>query len=147
MWLRGRTPRRQAVWLVATTAGAALINSILKVVVDRNRPEFDDVVATAIGKSFPSGHALNSTTVYGSLLLIALPRLRAMGVRVAATIATVSLVLAIAASRVVLVVHYITDVIAGIALGALLLVGSIALSRTWPLAEPPGAGHDTQSRG
>jgi membrane-associated phospholipid phosphatase len=39
-------------------------------------------------------------------------------------IATALLVLAVGASRILLAVHYVSDVVAGVALGAMLLVGS-----------------------
>ncbi|MGH9165430.1 MAG: phosphatase PAP2 family protein, partial [Acidimicrobiales bacterium] len=63
---RGR--RRLAVFLVVTTFGGGLLDTAVKYAVNRPRPLFVDPVATAHGRSFPSGHAMSSTVVYGSLL-------------------------------------------------------------------------------
>jgi membrane-associated phospholipid phosphatase len=39
-----------------TALGSAGLNNVIKLLVGRARPRFDDPFATAIGKSFPSGH-------------------------------------------------------------------------------------------
>jgi membrane-associated phospholipid phosphatase len=71
---------------------------------------------TAEGTGFPSGHALGTTMVWGGLALVVdwgTTRQRAAGA--AAIIGLVSL------SRLVLGVHYLVDVVAGVAVGALVL--------------------------
>jgi membrane-associated phospholipid phosphatase len=55
-----RRAGRLALWAAVTMAGAALLDNVIKTVADRARPYFADPVATAPGKSFPSGHALES---------------------------------------------------------------------------------------
>ena len=75
--------------------------------------------------SFPSGHAQNAVVAWGVLLLVFLPVLRGRW-RVVAVIAAVAVVLAIGFARVALSVHFVSDVLAGYALGA-----------AW-LAAPPG---------
>jgi len=132
-----RRRRRQALFLVTTAVLGVITNNIIKAVVGRSRPHFTNAVATALGKSFPSGHAMNSTVVYGSLLLLAWPRLRTGLRRSIAALATAVLVLAIAASRVALGVHYVSDVVAGIVLGAAFVLASAAAFKAW---EPEG-GH------
>jgi len=62
-----------AVYLVTTTVIGGLIDIWVKVAVGRDRPSLDEPVATAMGKSFPSGHAMSSTIAYGALLLVLLP--------------------------------------------------------------------------
>jgi undecaprenyl-diphosphatase len=89
---------------------------MIKIVVGRDRPTFDQVLAVATGGSFPSGHAMNSTIVYGTLFaLSALAWSRPVRRRVAT--AASALVAAIAASRVYLGVHYPSDVVVGVLLG------------------------------
>ncbi len=75
--------------------------------------------------SFPSGHAM---VAYGALLVAALPLLRGRA-RTWATAVTVALVGAVGASRVVLGVHYPTDVAAGWLYGLTWLVVAAAAMR------------------
>jgi membrane-associated phospholipid phosphatase len=121
---------RLCVFLAVTTVVGGLLDSVVKVAVDRPRPSLVDPVATAHGKSFPSGHAMSSTIVYGALLMVFLPvlarRLRPAVVTLAAT-----LVVAIGFSRLALGVHYISDVVGGYVLGLAWLVASVAAFSTW----------------
>lgn len=121
--------RRQALFLVTTAVLGVITNNIIKAVVGRSRPHFTHAVAHAFGKSFPSGHAMNSAVVYGSLLLVARPRLRTVARRWIAASITVVLVVSIAASRVALGVHYVSDV--GVVLGAALVLASAAAFKAW----------------
>jgi undecaprenyl-diphosphatase len=123
--------RRQALFLLTTAVLGLLLNNVLKLLVGRARPHFSNTTSTAFGSSFPSGHAMNSTVVYGSLLILAWPRLRTGGTRLLAAAAAAILVLAIAASRVVLTVHYVSDVVAGIVLGMAFTLASAAAFTTW----------------
>ncbi|MCU1504019.1 MAG: hypothetical protein JWM12_3373 [Ilumatobacteraceae bacterium] len=123
--------RRQALFLVSTAVLGVIANNIIKAVVGRSRPHFSDAVAHALGKSFPSGHAMNSTVVYGSLLLLAWSPLRNARRRAIAALFTAALVVAIAASRVMLGVHYVSDVVAGIVLGSAFVLASAAAFRAW----------------
>lgn len=121
---------RLAVFLVATTAGGGLLNTALKVAVNRPRPSLLDPVATAHGRSFPSGHAMSSTIVYGALLIVVLPAVsgtrRPLAVAGAAVV-----VLVVGFSRLALGVHYLSDVVAGYILGCAWLAASTAAFSTW----------------
>jgi undecaprenyl-diphosphatase len=122
--------RRQAIFLVVTAVLGAIIASTVKFVVGRSRPHFDHPVAHALGKSFPSGHTTNSTVIYGALLVLLLPALSRTG-RLIATVGTALLVGAIAASRVLLGVHYVSDVVGGVLLGLAWLLSSTSAFATW----------------
>ncbi len=128
VWRRGRG--RLAVFLVATTLGGGLLDTVVKVVVSRPRPSLLDPVATAHGKSFPSGHAMSSTIGYGALLLVFLPVL-APRVRPLVIAGFAVLVAAIGFSRLALGVHYLTDVLGGYVLGLAWLAASTAAFSTW----------------
>lgn len=67
--------------------------------------------ATASGFAFPSGHATVATVVYGGLALLARSR--------RATALAALVVVVVALTRVVLAVHYLVDVLAGVAIGAI----------------------------
>lgn len=126
---RGR--RRLATFLAVTTLGGWLLGSVVKLAVARPRPVVDHEVATAFGKSFPSGHAMSSTVVYGAVLVALLPLVRSRARRRATVAAAVVLVLAVGSSRLLLGVHFLSDVLGGYVLGLAWLAGSIALCETW----------------
>lgn len=127
-WRHGA--HRLTLFLVATTAGGALMSTAIKVLVDRPRPAVEHPVATAVGKSFPSGHAVWSTVVYGAVLLTFLPMLSGRR-RGAAVLLTVLGVLAIGASRILLGVHFLTDVVAGHVLGLAWLAMATGAFEIW----------------
>ncbi len=117
--------RHHATWLVFTVFGGAALGFTLKEVVGRARPVLPDPVSTAPGMSFPSGHALGASIGCCLLLLITL-RFLSRGGRVAAVIVAVVIVSTVALARVVLGVHFVSDVLAGITLG----IGWVAMT-TW----------------
>ena len=110
------------------------INVTTKSLVGRERPVFDDPVATASGKSFPSGHAMLSTIVYGVALVVLWPQVPARW-RPVAVGAVALLVAIIAFTRVALGVHHLSDVLGGIAMGgawlALCSVSAMRLDARW----------------
>lgn len=115
-YLLWRHRLRLAVFLVTTSLGGGIVDSIVKIVVDRDRPNLENPLIPLHGKSFPSGHAMSSTFVYGALLLTfmpAIPKRRRKPVIAAAVV----LVAAIGFSRLALGVHYITDIVGGYLLG------------------------------
>lgn len=109
--------RRLALLLVLSRLGAMVLSSSIKLLVDRVRPLFEVPVATALGASFPSGHALGAAAFWSAALLVVLP-LVGRAARRAALVVAVLVPLAVAASRVLLGVHYLSDVVAGLVLGA-----------------------------
>jgi len=127
-WRNGA--RRLSAFLVATTLGGGIMSTAIKLLVDRPRPEVDHPITEAFGKSFPSGHALSSTVVFGAVLLTFLPVLPRRWRHVAVA-ATVGLVTAIGASRLLLGVHFLSDVLAGHLLGIAWLAGATAIFETW----------------
>ena len=102
-------------------AGSAILTNSIKAVIDRSRPPTFQWIGTASGSSFPSGHAADAVAVYGvlaALLAAATPFwTRKVGVWVAAAV----ICAVVGMSRLYLGVHWLTDVLGGIALGGLWL--------------------------
>lgn len=128
---------RAVVYLLVTRVVELGVDTGVKQMVHRPRPTLPDPVAHASGFSFPSGHAGGSAAVYGALVVLALTATRRTGRPTARTAAGVLGVLvavlvgAVAASRVLLGVHYPSDVTAG------LLLGVACLLAARPLQQPP----------
>jgi membrane-associated phospholipid phosphatase len=113
LWRRER--RTDAVFVALAFAGAQVLSSGMKLGFQRDRPFFEEPLATEHTYSFPSGHALVSLAVYGALALLLARRLSSLGARILLFAGTAALVLAIGFSRLYLGVHYLSDVLAGYA--------------------------------
>src|SRR5690242_8733673 len=107
---------RLAAYLLVAGAGALVLDPVLKALVGRLRPVVAHPVAYGTGDSFPSGHALGSFVCYGALFLVFLPATRGAWRRVF-TAVIVLLIAAIGISRLLLGVHYVSDVLGGWAIG------------------------------
>lgn len=105
--------RREAVLLALTVVLAWLVNSGLKELVGRPRPQIVPHLMEAGGDSFPSGHSFNAAVVYISIALAFAAISRRESVRLTVVIAAIAVSMAIAWSRVWLGVHWPSDVIAG----------------------------------
>lgn len=104
--------RISAALLVIAVIGSMLMNTILKDVFQRARPELFDSGYTASFYSFPSGHATIAVGFYGTLTLLLAWRLKGLW-RWAVAVTGIALTLLIGFSRLYLSVHYPTDVLAG----------------------------------
>lgn len=116
-WLSDR--RASAAVISYAVAGLAFLVA-LKAALAVPRPPSEVWMTSydASGYGFPSGHAFAATLVYGGILLrFEFDRQRAVTLAVAALVALVSL------SRVVLGVHYLGDVVAGIGLAVAFAFG------------------------
>ncbi|HEX3041993.1 MAG TPA: phosphatase PAP2 family protein [Solirubrobacterales bacterium] len=111
-----RTRSRWVVpFLVAVILGDKLLTEAIKQLVDRARPELEAVAAT-LGPSFPSGHTSTAAASWAAFALVAG---RWWGRRSWPALAgvAVGIAVAVALSRVFLDVHWLSDVLGGLALG------------------------------
>lgn len=107
----------QAIWLTANIVLlSGIANPLLKLFFSRERPTLEHLV-TETSFSFPSGHAVTSMVLYGTIIFI-LPEIidGKKIVRVLQVILGV-LILLIGVSRIYLGVHFPTDIVGGYSLG------------------------------
>ncbi len=111
---------------IAALAGVGLM-SMLKKILARPRPSHP-LVEGISNFSFPSGHAMMSLMFYGMLILLCLQFLNNKAYKTVAIFLLVTIILLIGFSRLWLRVHFITDVLAGYAIGLCWLSISMLLS-------------------
>ena len=107
---------RLGVFLLVTVSGGALLNVLLKALANRARPLFPDALSVESSTSFPSGHTMGTTVFVAGLLVLAWPSLPHRS-RALVTLLAALAVSAVAASRVLLGVHYLSDVVAAVLAG------------------------------
>jgi undecaprenyl-diphosphatase len=110
--------RYSAILLLVATGGGQLLSTILKLFYDRPRPSNVEALTHTMSTSFPSGHAMSAVIVYGTVAYLAARLQKSPLARAATMLAASIVILAIAASRVYLGVHYPSDVLAGTIVGA-----------------------------
>jgi undecaprenyl-diphosphatase len=113
------TLRERTVWVAAfiltVMGGEELLTNTVKQVADRIRPAFNPAAAT-LGPSFPSGHSATSAAFYATAALL-LGRGQPRGARAILAGLAAGIAVGVACTRVLLDVHWLTDVIAGLSLG------------------------------
>jgi undecaprenyl-diphosphatase len=142
---------RLAAYLLVTGAGALALDPILKSLVGRLRPVVAHPIAHGNGDSFPSGHSLGSIVCYGAILLVFLPVARGRW-RTAFVAVIVTLIALIGISRILLGVHYLSDVVGAWAVGITWLgITALAFELTrsaagQPVTDPVTEGLEPEAR-
>lgn len=114
-YIRTREPR-WAAFFTATTIGAIALPHIVKVLVARPRPDFDPLIEVG-GYAFPSGHATAAAAMCCALAFYTASGM-SWKARVWIWTAAGAIAFIVGLTRVYLGVHWPTDVIGGLALGA-----------------------------
>jgi membrane-associated phospholipid phosphatase len=123
--------RRRPILLTGWAAafvGAAILEQVLKRVVQRTRPPAEIAYVESHSYSFPSGHVLKGLVCYTMLAFVVTRFAKLRGLpRAALYVAAAALVAVIGWSRIYLGAHYPSDVLAAFAVGsawlAICLVG------------------------
>jgi undecaprenyl-diphosphatase len=105
--------RREAVLFALTVMTGWLANTGLKQLVGRDRPEIVPHLMEAGGESFPSGHSFNAAVVYIAMAIAFAAMSRRHSVRYLLIGSAIALSALVAWSRVLLGVHFPSDVVAG----------------------------------
>lgn len=144
-------------WLLRDRAAAALMTVLLlaagaltvlgKNGVGRARPpEAVQIAPVETGFSFPSGHTLFAVALWGGAALLLTPHLRVRAARVSVAAVATAVVLVVAASRLVLGYHWVSDVAASLLLGTCLLALAALAARDARVPWPVGPTTRNQHR-
>lgn len=130
-------------YVSAVSIGQALVNNGIKMLVQRERPAISQL-ADWSGASFPSGHSAAAAATYAGLAFV-LVQGQSRRARIAIVSGAVVTAMAIAATRALLGVHWLTDVIAGVAIGwAWFLLVTAVLGRRVSAAFDPVSENDSE---
>jgi membrane-associated phospholipid phosphatase len=139
--------RWYSIRIPAVAISSLLLMFFLKNFFGRERPD-DQLLTTAENFSFPSGHALMSVTFYGILVYLAWKNIKSSGWRWTIVILIILWIHLVGFSRLYLRKHYLSDVVAGFAIGFLWLVISLKViskmekyskRKLKPIVEQPAA--------
>jgi len=128
-WLLTRGQRSQATILIIAAAGAIALNNLLKVLFGRARPMLWERVVDVGQYSFPSGHAMISMVIFGTIGYLLSSKFPLW--RIGIISLTILLVTGIGLSRLYLGVHWPTDIVAGYAAGLVWLITCIFSLQVW----------------
>jgi undecaprenyl-diphosphatase len=141
--IRRRTWRPLAL-LGAAVAGAIGLYDIVKPLVGRPRPPATIWIGHYTGAAFPSGHATQSAAFYAMLAIVLGAGLSARRRAILWSAAALA-VLIVGASRIYLAAHWLTDVLAGYALGATWV--AIVVAVLLITSRSPGKARAVQEQG
>jgi membrane-associated phospholipid phosphatase len=120
-------------------SAAALGNTQLKLLVARTRPEALEPIVEERGFSFPSGHSTLGMVAWGIVAIVVARSPLSARAKTALLLALGALVFLIGLSRVYLGAHFPSDVIAGWAAGAAVVLLFAAVTRSrWRAGVSPG---------
>jgi membrane-associated phospholipid phosphatase len=135
LWRTG--DRRAMAVLILLLVALPLVQHGLKLLVDRPRPPFDsnDLWSDPGSPSFPSGHVMSATVVYGFLLYLSFRELWPPSYRVLAKTISVAVLVLTALTSVYLEVHWPTDVLGGYLWGLVMLLPAVGMLVRTPAME------------
>ena len=116
--------KEATIWFAATVVLSLALNTVIKVIIGRERPDIHRLVAFAneAGKSFPSGHSIFATIIFGSIFFICLGKLKNCSSKILLGILCIILIALVMFSRIFVGVHYPSDTIGGFLEGISILL-------------------------
>jgi membrane-associated phospholipid phosphatase len=130
---------RLTMCFATTVVGAAALNSLARMISTPRRPPGELGLVHPFFSSFPSGHAAEAAACSLGLAIVVAAVTPRRAVRAVAWSAAVVVMLAVAFSRVYLLVHWTTDVLVGLVIGTLWAFGTARAFHVRPQARPPSS--------
>lgn len=104
------------VFLSLSIPGGMLLNHTMKVAFHRPRPLLHQFFVSSLDYSFPSGHVMNATLLYGIMAIFLVQVIKEWKWQVFIVLFAILLILLVALSRIYLGYHYLSDTLAAIAI-------------------------------
>ncbi len=120
--LTWRRCRAVAFAILVAMLARPLLEFTFKELVNRDRPNLDRMV-NGVGYSFPSGHPMAAIALWGMLPVVVGLFTTRRGIWWATVALSAFMIVGIGMSRVYLGVHWVSDVVGGLLLGAVFLLG------------------------
>ena len=116
--------KEATIWFAATVVLSLALNTAIKVIIGRERPDIHRLTAFAneAGNSFPSGHSIFATIIFGSIFFICLGKLKNRSSKILLGILCIILIALVMFSRIFVGVHYPSDTIGGFLEGISILL-------------------------
>ncbi len=127
-------------FLAASIAAGAIANFLIKLALARPRPELVPHLVTVNSASFPSGHSMNSATVYLTLAILLARSEGSRRVQTYLIACAILLTLLVGTTRVYLGVHWPSDVLAGWSVGAMWAAGCALAAKLFARRRGTGTG-------
>lgn len=118
--------KKDKILLGSSAVLSVVINTILKNIVERPRPDHLRLI-TQGGYSFPSGHAMISICVYGTLIYIINKNIKNKLLKTLLTMLLLIIIISIGLSRIYVGVHYPSDILGGYLLSLTIVIININL--------------------
>lgn len=115
--------KRDGIFIAFTMLISGAFIYVLKDFIQRARPV--DALISESSFAFPSGHAVTAVVFFGLLIYLAFKEKSKVKTRI--SLISASMIVFICFTRLYLNVHWLTDVVGGVALGIFILTGCILL--------------------
>ncbi len=121
----------EAYLILISTILSATLGTIIKVLVNRPRPDaaLVDVITKLNDKSFPSNHVLVYTVFFGFLFYISETKIKNHLLHFLVSTISLFLLMTVGLSRIYLGAHWASDVLGGYLLGAVFLLLTLKVYR------------------
>jgi YegS/Rv2252/BmrU family lipid kinase len=133
LWVKGY--RRAAIYALGVNVAALVVSQVVKHVVDRPRPSWQDPMSPYTGLAYPSGHVIHAAAYFGVTTALALIFIRKTALRRLVVTVSVLLVVLICADRLLLGRHHVTDVVGGLLFGIGLALVGLAVHSPLPVSQ------------
>jgi YegS/Rv2252/BmrU family lipid kinase len=125
---------RPALWVLGVIGATIVATALLKVVFAHPRPDYAHMQLS--DHAFPSGHSSGTAALAGCAVVLGFLFLRRRNHRRFVVVGGVLLALLLGLDRLILGVHGVTDVVAGYALAAVVVLGGLLVADPTPRAKP-----------
>lgn len=112
--------KKRAFSIASILIVSTILNNVIKFIIRRPRPEYIEVIENTY--SFPSGHMMASTTLYGFLIYLVINSQLAKKYKIIISTFLSLIILSVGVSRIYLGAHFASDIIGAFLLSLTLII-------------------------